>query len=332
MIGSVYGELQDDLQTSTMTVSWIISSMSIGYIISNIVCGYIADRIQEIHRVQSLVIGVCSLCVMAVPFITNITAMFLVFASIGIGWAANETHFTLFVFRLYPLEGTRMYFLVCIIVIIFSGITPIAVQFSLSLTGSYTIPFVAFGLIGLSHSVLILLLPTPKHDEHRSLKRTASKSPNACHIEGDESIQSVIQAASSKLDSDPQYDRLRNMTVFLLILTMGIHGMTEKGTLAFITTYCVDHLEIDQKYGRYMMSAYYYAIILYRVLRHFLFPHSSLALHILAAFGVRIVLMVIFVFIGNQTWILFTLYGSLGFCSSVVLPGLCAYAELSYNT
>jgi len=125
-------------------VSWMYSAMAIGYVFGNIVTGYIADHIKEPHRSQAIIILITSICAILLPFIDNLIIMFSLFIVIGIGWAGNETNDSLLIFRLYPINTTKMFFWCSMIVMLFGVISTLSIELSIHYTNVFSYPFIAF--------------------------------------------------------------------------------------------------------------------------------------------------------------------------------------------
>ena len=332
--GSVYVELQQNLDTSVLIISWIYSSFAIGYIISNIICGYLADHIQEVHRLHSFMIFITSICIICIPLLDNLSAMFILFTIIGSGFAANQTYYVLLVFRLYPIDGGKMFFWCSIIVIVFSSITAALIEDSIFYTGTFLYPFIAFGVIGIIYSISILFLSTPKHDHLRSIKRSVSiKSiSNLSEIEmspsNSRNLHQIATSASERLKKEGNYEKLQNVTLVLLWLCMGCQGGFERGITAYITTYCNDYLEIDDKWGRYYIICFYGGTFLMRLFRQRLYPNATPVYEVFIGFSIKMILMIIFIIYGDNKTTLFILYILIGIFNGMSIPGLCSWGEL----
>jgi len=324
--GSIYVDLQRDLEVSPSMISWIYASMSIGFIVSNIACGYIADRVTNLHQIQSLLIFITSLCVISIPYNRHVASTFATMTMIGVGWAANETHCLLLVIRLYPTHSTTMLFLMAIVMNVFGGLVPLSIQLSISYTGSYAYPFLVFGCVGIAHSVSVLLLDTPQHDELRALKRQVSKTDTSASVG---KIEEVARASADVLQGTPKHRRLQITTVALLMATMCFHGAIVKGLTAFITPYCTEYLHVDEQLGRYLITCYFYSCLLLRVCRQLCFANSNVVPQVVAAFVLGLALQMGFVLFvnGARVWLVFVLYNCIGLCTGAVLPGLWGWAE-----
>jgi len=335
-----------------LSLSWIYSAMSIGYIVSSLTCGFIADRISNIHRLQSALIAMTSLCVIAIPFTSSAAVAFVLFSLIGVGWAANETHGLLLVLRLF---GQNAFFLATILVLSMCGAVPLMIQSAMEYTDSFAAPFLGFGVVGLVHSALILSLETPRFDALRSLKRqielsqtanspkstsevmrevSPSPSPSALNLEPqslDVDIEVMASECASVLRADPSHRRLQNLTLILLLSTMAFHGAIVKGLSAFATPFVSEFLSKDDQFGRYLITCYFWATLSYRVVRSALCPSFSIAAQCTASFVVGFALMIALIFFSDvdaDLRVLSALYAVIGFCTGAVLPGLCGWAEL----
>jgi len=380
LCGSIYVELQHQLSTTTVTVSLMYSALSMGYIVSNIACGFLADRITEVHRLLSFWMALTSLVVIALPLTTSVPLAFVWLTLIGVGWAVIETLFTLLVFRLYPTTSGARFCWGSILIMASSFVTSFLMQFSIQFTGSYLYPCVFFGIVGLTHAVLVLFLKTPVHDPLRALKRqmsvsrvdtrstistvsspSAVRSPispmspmsvmtpppeGASDTENDTDFEdaadpetltpetteadlnALARRASQRLADSRIYTKLQNATLTLLIISMGFHGATERGLLSFITTYSVDYLYVDDKFGRFLMMAYFGGVVVYRAGKQVLFPDASLMWQCVGCFALRFVLGVAFMVFGHELQVLFVLYGAMGLMSGLAVPGLCGWGEL----
>eukprot|EP00484_Ammonia_sp_Unknown_P003213 CAMPEP_0197073104 /NCGR_PEP_ID=MMETSP1384-20130603/210435_1 /TAXON_ID=29189 /ORGANISM="Ammonia sp." /LENGTH=498 /DNA_ID=CAMNT_0042511931 /DNA_START=44 /DNA_END=1541 /DNA_ORIENTATION=- len=363
--GAIYVQLQTSLNTSVVVVSWIYTALSIGYIISNLVCGFLADHITESHRLHSAILFACGIAVICVPFTTNILFVFILFAIIGVGMASNETHFTLFVFRLYPTDGVKMFFLGIVIFNICAVISALFIQFSISMTGTYLYPFVIFGGIAIAiplqealrliaryssylypfvifggiaivHSIAILFFETPKHDEYRAIKRRASTlQKDATTTEEVMEDDKLAEAASTKLKQSKNYQKLQNVTIMLLMLSMSLHAAQMGGFLSFTTVYCRDYLHIDEKFGRYFISSFWGGSLITIILRQLLAPNSSPVLAVVISNILRCILQVLFIPLSkmtNPSIAFLVMYALCGATTSLYVPALCSWAELIRST
>eukprot|EP00484_Ammonia_sp_Unknown_P019035 CAMPEP_0197030330 /NCGR_PEP_ID=MMETSP1384-20130603/9588_1 /TAXON_ID=29189 /ORGANISM="Ammonia sp." /LENGTH=470 /DNA_ID=CAMNT_0042459653 /DNA_START=51 /DNA_END=1463 /DNA_ORIENTATION=- len=329
---AIYVELQTRLNTSVLIISWIYTAMSIGYILGNVACGYLTDHIKEAHRLQSAILFACGIAVICVPFTSNIQFIFALFTIIGAGMASNETHYTIFIFRLYPADGVTMYFWCVVIFDLFAILSASSIQFSLSLTGTDLYAFVIFGGIAIVHSIAILFVETPKHDEYRAIKRRASSLPkDACAADEVMDDGFFAEAAATKLKLSSTYQRLQNVTITLLLFGMSLHAMTLGGFLSFSTVYCRDYLHIDDKYGRYFIMSFWSGGLVVLFLRQLLVSNSSPVLAVVISNILRCVLQVVFIALSkvtNAAPVYLVLYALCGATSGMNAAALCSWAEL----
>ena len=231
--GAIYVELQNKLDTSISIISWIYSSAAIGFIIATLIFGYIADHITEIHRLHALMVFVTSICIICIPLSKSsdpLIIIFIICSTIGIGFGINSLSYCLFIFRLYPINGGKMYFWIVLLVQISAWIATATIELSISYTNTFIYPFIGFAIIGISYSIIGIFLKTPQHDEYRSIKRSVSiqsvsnmdsprDSPNPTPNAID--LDNLAQKAADHLKHSGKYKKLQNFTLILLMICMG---------------------------------------------------------------------------------------------------------------
>ena len=112
------------------------------------------------------------------------------------------------------------------------------------------------------------------------------------------------------------------------MICLGFQGSFERGILSYITTYCNDYLEINDKYGRYYIICFYSGNILYRLTRQALYANTEPVWEVFIAWIVKLVILIIFIFYGDNKEILFILYTLIGISNGGCGPGLMCWGEL----
>ena len=284
--GTIYIRLKNDLGASTSTVSWIFSASAFAMIFSSVLSGAILDRLVETHRFLS-VVTVCTVTALClIPLIDDIPIMFILFVVIGAGNSANDTCGAVWIFRAWPQKGGLMFFALNTLTSGTMMLTPLLIQLSISETNGYRYPLWVIGGVAATYTVFIVFLETPKHDNLRSLKREVQKSistesepsivdrdgvdvidPTASRSQVPETsnVSELTRRASIRLQQDPQFKTLQYAQIGILILILTLHRAVESGMLLFITTFCVEYADIDESFGRYLMSIYSGSTLCHRV-------------------------------------------------------------------
>ena len=145
---------------------------------------------------------------------------------------------------------------------------------------------------------------------------------------GNMDLDELAKKTSLHLENSGNYSKIQNITLILLILCMGMQGAFERGLLSYITTYCYEYLEINDKYGRYFQICFYAGSVGGRVVRQIFCANSSPVYQVFVGWLLRLVLCVLFIFYGNGIAVLYVLYILMGILSGGAIPGLCSWGEL----
>eukprot|EP01083_Nonionella_stella_P058029 152086_1 len=336
--GAIYVELQDQLSTSTTIISWIYSSMAISAGVFAFISGFVLDRFQSTHRYLALTIFFESAALIAIPFTTNIAMMFVLFVLIGSGFSATDVCGPVFVFRVYPVQGQHKFFITQTVLSIASMAFPSLIQLSINQTNQYYYPLFVAAICGLCFVILALFLPTPRHDELRTIKRKIIKYQRADSKDPESSQMSEIEVArlarqsSSRLDRNKSYKKQQYLILSALIITLLLFAMIFVGANSFITTYVSDYLEMDEAYGRYLISVYWASNLVYRIFNVALQKVSAMKIYpmyaILCGLCVQTaVIGVLWIGFGQNIKVLFVVFALNGFFGSAIFPGLCQWAE-----
>eukprot|EP01084_Bolivina_argentea_P139305 245079_1 len=260
---SIYVDIQHDLNTSTFMMSWIYAAGAFAMIPASIISGYITDKYIETHRYASFVLCLNTISLFLIPYTNNIIIMFIHFILIGIAYAAVDTCSAVWIFRLYPINGGQMYFFYDTIRDVIGTITPLIFELSISYSGKYSFPLFIFSFMSFIVTIVILFLPTPKHDKLRSIKRefvekiksksltadntielTAEINPlkgnNKLFVIDEKKLEEISANAKKKLKQDPKYKQLQYSMIGIFIIIMFFYGAFSEVMGVFITTYCVD--------------------------------------------------------------------------------------------
>ena len=335
--GSIYVELQSDLNVSTYTISWIYSSIPFAMILSAFVSGYILDKFTESHKYLSILIIISSICLCLIPFIRNIPFMFIIFIFIGFGFAGNDTCGSVWIFRVYPDNGGQMFFIFQTILSVSSMLTPLIFQLSISQSGQYSYPLFGLAVIGVTYSILLIFLSTPKHDKlrtiKRKIKRIASTSPSAESAMQDTELDELSRKTSSHLKQKSDYKQLQWIMLSILILLVFCHSAAERAMTIFITPYCSDYVGVDDSIGRYLISCYWASNLFYRLVNVAMFRICKIEIDIVwllvIGFVIRLIVSgVMFIIWGHIVQMLFVIYIITGFFCGGIFPGVFQWGEM----
>eukprot|EP01084_Bolivina_argentea_P139306 245084_1 len=206
-------------------------------------------------------------------------------------------------------------------------------------------------------TIVILFLPTPKHDKLRSIKRefiekiksksrdntiqlTAKVNPlkiidnqvDKLFAIDEKKLEEISTNATKKLKQNPIYKQLQYSMIAIFITTMFFYGAFSDVMGVFITTYCVDYLQVDESVGRYLVAVFMGANVLYRIVALFLenicgIELNNLCIIFLANIIQIVVVGALFVFYGDIISVLFVVHAICGFCGSPTYPGICDCIE-----
>ena len=235
-----------------------------------------------------------------------------------------------------------MFFWVTILVQLTASISTAAIELSISYTNTFLYPFIGCAIIGISYSIIVVFLKTPQHDKFRSIKRIVSIQQSRSNtIELPENspttpkeldLDDLAEKTVDHLKDSENYKRLQNGTLALLMICVGCHGAVERGSISFITTYCNDYLQINDKYGRYYIICYYSGIVISRLMRQGLYANATPVWEVFIGFIARILIFIVFILFGTSREILFGLYLLIGISGGCCVPGMVAWGELIMPT
>eukprot|EP01084_Bolivina_argentea_P209867 357400_1 len=344
MPGAIYLELQQQLNTSSQTISWIYSSMAISSACSAILSGIIIQKFKSTHKYLAVMVllEVIALCV--IPFNQHVYIAFILFIAVGAGYSAVDICASVFIFRAFPIDGQHKFFLTQTVLSICSTSMPLIIELSLNKTNEYYIPLIIVAFIGFIFVFMAVLIPTPRHDELRTIKRQVSikyaSVSNLSDAEVDQydtdTITQHAANASFILESDTTYTKLKYFMISMLVFLMFLFGTLLFGMNSFITTYCIEYLNIDAKYGRYLISSYWASNVFYRL---FNVTFHKLVSCTISPVGAVVVAFIVQCIIIGVAWIpfadvdsniilMFAVFILSGFFTSPIFPGVAQWCEL----
>eukprot|EP01084_Bolivina_argentea_P044035 81073_1 len=351
---SIYTDIQHQLNTSTVKMSWIYSAGAFAMIFSSFISGYIIDKYIETHRYATIMLCLDIITGCLIPFINNIPIMFVLFILSGFAFAAVDTCSAVWIFRVYPQNGGQMYFLFDTVRDVIGTITPLIFQLSISKTTQYSYPIFLFSFIGFIVMILLLFLPTPKHDKLRTIKRDIAakiklktkettvdisvgeeinplkESENLSTID-EKKLTEMSVNASVRLKQHPKYTQMQCLIISIFIVIMFFYGAFSEGSGVFILTYCVDYLKVDESLGRYLIAVFMAANVLYRIVDLFLEHICKIKLNVLCiimvANVIQLIACVLFICFGDIIPVLYVVYAIWGFAGSPTYPGICDVIE-----
>ena len=101
--------------------------------------------------------------------------MFILFIFLGAGEASIFVCIPVLLFRLYPNKGQQRLFALTVLHSAGSMIMPILIELSQNKTDHYLIPLWILSGLGFLFVFIVIFLPTPQHDDLRTIKRKLSK-------------------------------------------------------------------------------------------------------------------------------------------------------------
>eukprot|EP01084_Bolivina_argentea_P020497 38117_1 len=351
---AMYIDIQNALNTSTGTVSWMFSIMAMCGVASSLLSGLILDKFKETHRYLALVVIIGIIAILSIPFAMtiNVPVMCVVFGLIGYCDAAILTCVPVFIFRAFPTTGRHVFFIACTTNSITWIVLPIAIQVSIDAAGHYYYPLISVCAIGLFAVCTSLCLPTPQHDELRAIRRKVSELPasppsydspetqsptakESTEIDMQMDIERLARKVSMRLNDNLKYGKIKKLLVSICVAALLLHENVECGCLAFITVYCVQYLNVNARYGRYLISTYYFAVVGYRLMKEAIDKlGQNKSINVSQKYAVTIgfvfrllTLAVLWQVFGDNLVILFVVFALMGFAGSPSPPGLVHWGE-----
>eukprot|EP01084_Bolivina_argentea_P238845 401302_1 len=323
--GSLYNKFETQLNTSSSHIAYILSVKPICSAIAAIITAAMLDYVENSH-IYCCIISIISAVTLAfIPFIKSLYLMFGAFGVVGYYIGAVFVSYPVYIFRLFPENQNRALFFCMVIYGISKTIMPLLIDVSLVWFGSYGFALWIVSFLLLIVSVLMLCLPTPKHDPLRSAKKTIGTEYKSLEIERiNESVNTNIKAK-----------RYSYLLIILLVLMMFTFSSFQSGTVNFIQTFITKHLNHNASIARYLISSYYFGQLFYRILITILFKEVNPIISMCISNIALLIIGLIFVAFGNisfikdtNIWLLYVIYICIGFFASTVFPGVYKWGEL----
>ena len=327
---ALFVEMEAQLDTNTALISSMITAKSISFGISGILCAFILDFYDQTHRFVALIIFCSGISIAVIPWILSSIPMFIIFVVIGSSVGTAFVSFPVYIFRAYPNSQNRMMYTAMAIYGISKTVLPLIVQLSITLTGSYQYALYLVTFLAMITVLFLLVLPTPKHDANRTLKRDISNSSVVKDVSAD---TANVHLFADALKADKQHIVTQRVLILLLAVIMASFSATQSGLVNFIAVYCDQYLNIGESMGRFMISGYYGGQLLYRLLvavvvGERLKPHWTPTRTLTAGFIGMNLFLILFVFFDQNVAVILTVYIGCGFISSGIFPDIFKWCEL----
>ena len=188
LTGVLFASLLQQLNVSEITVASIFASRSIAFCISSIITAIVVDKYVESHRFAALCCLAGSIAFSLVAFVDSLPIQYFLWCVIGTAGGLADVAAPVFAFRAFTNETEKKWLALNTAAGIARMTPPLINQLSISLTGEYLYFMFAMALAPVTLSVVLVLLPTPKHDELRGIEKALE---NADSLRSAKSIQMV---------------------------------------------------------------------------------------------------------------------------------------------
>ena len=140
--------------------------------VSSMITAYIIDKFAETHRISAFLLTVSALAVALMSFIDSLLQQYVLWCVVGAAAGLIEVAAPVFAFRAFTRDAAKKWFVLLMAAGSCKMLTPLVIQLSISLSGDYSYGLYIVSLPGLICAVLMLLLPTPRHDKLRGIKKS----------------------------------------------------------------------------------------------------------------------------------------------------------------
>ena len=173
--GCLFAPLQEQLNVSELTLASVYASRSIAFCAGSIITSFVVDVCVESHRFTGLTLFSAAVAIACLAFVDFLPMQYVLWSVIGFAKGLLEVIFPVFVFRAFRRDTESKWFALLMVAGVCKMATPLINQLSISLTGQFSYGMFAVALSGVLVGILMLLLPTPRHDKLRSIKKAIVK-------------------------------------------------------------------------------------------------------------------------------------------------------------
>ena len=167
--GCLFVPLQEQLGVSEMELAFVYASRSIAFCVASILTAVVLDRCEESHRFSALIIVSVALAITSIAFFDGLPMQYVLWSVIGLS-GGLEVAAPVLVFRAFSNDESK-WFVLLMVAGVSKMAAPLVTQLSISLTGQYLYGMLVVALPGVLCGILMMVLPTPRHDHLRGIKK-----------------------------------------------------------------------------------------------------------------------------------------------------------------
>ena len=306
--GSLYNQLERQLNTSAQTIAYMLSLKPIISGIAALITAWVLDKFVNSHYYICIMSIITSAIISLMPKMKELWQMYCAFAVIGYAIGTIMSTYPVLTLRLYP-NNNRAWFGLLVIYGTSKTTTPILLEASIQIfDGSYGPVLYSVSVLFIILSVILSCMQTPRH--------ISSK------------INSVEHISSSKLR------HLQYLLYTLFIVLHFVYSAFQSGLVNFIQKFVTKALDRNVKIARYLISCYHFGQLFYRLVVALFFKELNPMKSVLLANGMLLVFGLLFCSFGNVSfikdsdiWILYVVYVNVGIWASGIFPGLVKLCE-----
>eukprot|EP01084_Bolivina_argentea_P140368 246781_1 len=333
--GSLFSELQKQLHISDISVTQLFLSRAITFCAGSIVTAYIIDKFISTHHYVSLVFCVALVSVSLVPFITYIPIQYLLWISMGFTGGLIEVSLPVYAFRTFTDSAQTIWFVLLTCYGVAKTVTPLAIQLSITLFDTFAYALFLMSAAALCASIFLFILATPQHDKLRTMNKQIAQT-------------GTHRSAESVLMELEEHRTMRNMIIILFAVVLILFFFIQVGLITFVAVYIGEYLHASEVIGRYLISTYYGAQLLYRFMIGFCLcdclqeaMHSTNYLFavLMIGYAIEVALFMMWILctiftdamnVNVTVAILFIVFAGTGFLSSATYPTVFELCETIY--
>jgi len=263
--GAIFSQLIKQLDVDELRIGILFSLRSIGYISSCIVTGISLDKYENTHKLNAIILLCGGAASSFIPFTNVMCIQYILWLIIGFAFGHIETILPVYIYRAYRGNPDQKLNVILVIYGLTKTFVPLIIQISISIFDTYANGIFLISIFTFLFSVCSFYLNTPKHDKLRSIQKEIERTGSL------RDAQDVI----SDLEGEKCETVIRNGFVCILSLVYFLFQSIQSGLIIFVTLFCTNYLNIDAKFGRYLISTYFSGQLLYRIVKILLISTSS---------------------------------------------------------
>ena len=208
------------LESSYVEYANIYLYFGIGSLMSAIISSFVVDAYESSHNYIAFVVVSASIASCLMPSTLTVQGQCILWFVIGSCYGSLGAAVPVYIFRAWPGNASSYFFAFLCVFGVQKAVMPIFIELTILHFGFYGYALFAMSAIGILFGGLAVILPTPKHDELRSVRNILSTENSA------RSATEIFKALEQK-----------QSVLNLLVALFGVIVFLFRGTLYPQSTY-----------------------------------------------------------------------------------------------